>query len=491
MPLLGSARATTAPMPHQPSSVMSLGDHLDELRRRLFLALAAPVPLAMLLFAWSDTLLRWVLDPAVNAFEAAGVPARLQVLAPPEMVLTKLKLSLIFALVFSAPWVFYQVWMFVAPGLYKHERRFVHVLIPGSAILTVAGVMLLQFVMLPLMLQVLMTFAVSFEFPERERFDPAVSAIFTEMEAIPVRAAPPTDPQVGDAWLLVPEMKLFLAHPVAAEVAATDGTDGTEAAGAGGATDALSGVESTEAAPVEAASVDGGVTPADAAVDGAASSENAAVEVREVTLRIAPGIDQPFRLREIVSFSLLMLAATVISFQLPLVMLLLGWITALDPAILASKRRYAMFGCAVASAILTPADVVSMFLMMVPLYGLFELGLLLMRILPASRIVQATETEDVPDSPQAVEPEPVSTDPDPADVVPPPPGSEPVDPPDIAEGPTPDPDVANPEVEDDRGVWPRPAGDTVARDRGFGIDPAADDLDQEDDTEDEVGKDSS
>ncbi|MFK7960112.1 MAG: twin-arginine translocase subunit TatC [Phycisphaerales bacterium] len=321
----------TAP-PHTPS-VMSLGDHLDELRRRLLFALAAPVPLMFVVFFASDALLGLILRPVYAAMSAADVPMRVQTLSPPEMIVVKLKLSIILALVLSAPWVLYQLWMFIAPGLYRHERRFVHLLIPGSAVLTLSGVLLLYYVMLPLMLQVLVLFAAGFEVEVGDRFDPAVDTIVSQLDELPARANAPDEPVAGTAWLLVPENHLYVAREI----------------------------------------------------DGV-------VEVERVLPSGSGIIEQPYRLREVVNFVLLMLTAIVIAFQLPLVMMLLGWLDLARVEWLASNRKYALFACGAASAILTPQDIISMVLMMVPLYGLFELGLLLMRFLPAARVAGERET---------------------------------------------------------------------------------------------------
>ncbi|MBI3179105.1 MAG: twin-arginine translocase subunit TatC, partial [Deltaproteobacteria bacterium] len=102
---------------------MTLLQHLEELRRRLiksvvviFIAVVACFSMAPNLF----DILRTPLDHIVE-----GNDIELQVLGPLEMFVTYLKLSLLAALFVTAPWVLLQVWMFVAPGLYKHEKRWI------------------------------------------------------------------------------------------------------------------------------------------------------------------------------------------------------------------------------------------------------------------------------------------------------------------------------------------------------------------------------
>jgi len=73
---------------------------------------------------------------------------------------------------------------------------------------------------------------------------------------------------------------------------------------------------------------------------------------------------------------------------MPLVILLLGWVGIISTGVLERNRRYALLGCGVVSAIITPADIVSMVLMLVPLYALYELGIILLKIAPAERVAQ-------------------------------------------------------------------------------------------------------
>ena len=73
------------------------------------------------------------------------------------------------------------------------------------------------------------------------------------------------------------------------------------------------------------------------------------------------------------------------AFQLPVVMLVLGWTGVMASETVSQSRRYCIFGCFVAGALLTPADVLSMFLLAFPLWGLFEFGLLLMKLMERRR----------------------------------------------------------------------------------------------------------
>ncbi|NCP62857.1 MAG: twin-arginine translocase subunit TatC [Alphaproteobacteria bacterium] len=90
------------------------------------------------------------------------------------------------------------------------------------------------------------------------------------------------------------------------------------------------------------------------------------------------------RVSEYLSMTLQMMIAFGLCFQLPLVLLLLAKLGVLSSRSLAEKRRYAIVLILIASAVLTPPDVLSMMGLAVPLYGLYELSILLVRFLGAS-----------------------------------------------------------------------------------------------------------
>ena len=102
-------------------------------------------------------------------------------------------------------------------------------------------------------------------------------------------------------------------------------------------------------------------------------------------------ITQHYRVSEYVSLCFNLGVVFVLAFQLPVVMLLGGWIGILDPREIAPYRRHALFICAVVSAVATPADPLSMILLMIPLYLLFEFGLILMRIAPGDHRTDAAQ----------------------------------------------------------------------------------------------------
>jgi len=84
-------------------------------------------------------------------------PPRLSSLSVTEVFMVYLKVSMYTGFVIASPWIFYQLWMFVAAGLYPHEKRYIHLYLPVSLGLFLAGVCLCQFVVLPMGIRYLLS----------------------------------------------------------------------------------------------------------------------------------------------------------------------------------------------------------------------------------------------------------------------------------------------------------------------------------------------
>jgi len=134
---------------------MSLGDHLEELRMRLLLALAGIAAGAIVGFIFASSIINFIERPYLNAM---GPDARLQTLAPADGIISYIKIALVSGLILSSPWVFYHIWMFVAAGLYPNERRYVYLAAPFSAALFIAGACFFVLVVAPLTLGFLVRF---------------------------------------------------------------------------------------------------------------------------------------------------------------------------------------------------------------------------------------------------------------------------------------------------------------------------------------------
>ena len=75
-----------------------------------------------------------------------------------EAFMVYFKVSLLCGVVLGSPWIFYQLWAFIAAGLYPHEKRYVHLYLPTSVGLFIAGALLCQFLVLPGAVKALIAF---------------------------------------------------------------------------------------------------------------------------------------------------------------------------------------------------------------------------------------------------------------------------------------------------------------------------------------------
>ena len=120
---------------------MSFFEHLEELRRRIFYALGGLVVAFFLSLTFANRLWEIVSRPAVAALEKLNVnPPVLAQIAPMEVFnIVWIKLPLLSAVFLASPWLVYQLWAFVAPGLYRKERRWAAPFVISTAGLFVLG----------------------------------------------------------------------------------------------------------------------------------------------------------------------------------------------------------------------------------------------------------------------------------------------------------------------------------------------------------------
>lgn len=259
---VSSSEPPEGPKEKEAEGEASLISHLLELRTRLIKAGAAILALFVIVFPFSDRLFSLAAAPLMKQLPADTTMIATEVASP---FLTPFKLSIVAAAFLAMPVVLYQIWGFVAPGLYQRERRFAIPLIASSVLLFYLGVLFAYFVVFPLMF-----------------------AFFN--------AVAPT-----------------------------------------------------------------GVT---------------------VMTDISHYLD----------FILVMFFAFGMAFEVPVATVLMVWSGFITPAKLAKKRAYVFLGAFVAGMLLTPPDVISQTLLAVPIYLLFEGGIIMSRFLvPGHREVEAQQ----------------------------------------------------------------------------------------------------
>ena len=124
----------------------SFVSHLIEMRNRLLRAVLAVVIIFVCLFPWAQELYALLAKPLLAALPKGGQMIATDVTTP---FFVPIKVTMMTAFLLAMPWVFYQAWAFVAPGLYQHERRLGVPLVIASVILFLLGMAFAYFLVFP------------------------------------------------------------------------------------------------------------------------------------------------------------------------------------------------------------------------------------------------------------------------------------------------------------------------------------------------------
>ena len=321
---------------------MSFGDHLEELRRRVIFALIGVVLATVLCFKFGGHIIETLAAPYTAAMKELGHDAQLVQLNPTEAFIEYFKISLKFGLLFSAPWVLYQIWQFVAAGLYPAERRIVRYFAPTSILLFVTGASFMVTIVLVGLMKFLISMAGWFPMPDPEhnwlsRFleSPVGPAVVTTAPAEPPLDIPlwsgdpaqwPPDEDRAHVW------------------------------------------------------IDPGTERLNVHFDGRQFS----VRLEETGARrfVRPLFD----VKEYLAFVVNLALAFGLGFQIPIVVVFLIAMNIVSAAWLGSVRKYVILGVLVLAAIITPSpDVGTMMLLAVPMILLFEIGLAVGRVIEKRR----------------------------------------------------------------------------------------------------------
>jgi sec-independent protein translocase protein TatC len=121
--------------------MMTFWEHLEELRKRILYSAVSFVIGGVAAWIYREGILAWLTAPFVSAWNTGGVDGRaaLHFPAPQSLFLAYVKLSLLGGLVFSLPVILFQLWAFVAPGLYPKEKRLAIPFVASSCLLFALG----------------------------------------------------------------------------------------------------------------------------------------------------------------------------------------------------------------------------------------------------------------------------------------------------------------------------------------------------------------
>ena len=123
------------------SGLISMGflDHLEELRKRIISSIASIAIGFCVCYYWHEAIFAWIQKPIITILAAHKLNTQLVYTNPVDPFNMYLKISLIAGIFAASPFILYQVWCFISPGLYKHERRYVGPFMISTVGLFIAG----------------------------------------------------------------------------------------------------------------------------------------------------------------------------------------------------------------------------------------------------------------------------------------------------------------------------------------------------------------
>jgi sec-independent protein translocase protein TatC len=295
---------------------MSIGDHLEDLRWRLMLGLLGfVVALAVCLF-YGNTVVAFFCRPLFMALKANGLPPTTYDRQLGGSFMVYMQISLISAASIASPWLVYQLWMFVALGLYRHERKWVTRYAPLSISLLIAGMLFVYFLVLPWTIQFFVGWTSNMPIPVYYSGKTVVHPT-TRPANIPFFEGD-LDPKTlknGDLYYNSLEGKLNLM---------------------------VNGV------------------------------------IKSIPFAPMSLVVPQYELGDYIDLVMMMLLTFGLAFQLPLVIAAILKIGIVEAAALRKARRYVYFVLLLVAAVITPGDVITATVALVfPLIGLYEFGIIL------------------------------------------------------------------------------------------------------------------
>jgi len=324
---------------------MSFGEHLEELRRRVIWSLLGLVAATIFCFHFGDDIIGLLTAPYSVAMERLGFNPRMVQLNPAEAFMEYFKISLKFGVVLAAPWILYQMWKFIAAGLYPAEKRLVRFFAPMSIVLFVVGAVFMVIAVLSGLMTFLISISMWFPLPDENNAlyeflrvsAPTVVATTQPAEppvVVPVLGTDPKRPVDGQIWFNVRRQRLNVQH-------------GKE----------------TYSLRLEKSSAKHFVQPF-------------------------------FSISEYLGFVVNLGLAFGLGFQIPIVVVFLIALRIISAKQMSAARKYVILGIAILAAVLTSSpDAGTMMLLAVPMQLLFEMGLLIGRSVERRQADSASSAE--------------------------------------------------------------------------------------------------
>ncbi|MGD0917349.1 MAG: twin-arginine translocase subunit TatC [Thermodesulfobacteriota bacterium] len=138
---------------------LSLTGHLQELRKRLILSFIAIGGGFILCYAFADSIFNILASPLIKVMPAGG---SLIFISVAEAFFTYMKVAFIAGVILVSPFVLYQIWAFIAPGLYQKEKRYAIPFVLGGSLFFAMGVLFAYYVAIPVGFKFLLGYATDF-----------------------------------------------------------------------------------------------------------------------------------------------------------------------------------------------------------------------------------------------------------------------------------------------------------------------------------------
>lgn len=130
--------------------------HLIELRSRLMKAAIVVIVIFLCLMPWAGNIYDYLALPMMQSLPQGSKMIATGVITP---FLIPVKVTMLVAFIIALPWVLYQMWAFVAPGLYSHEKKLIAPLVISSSVLFIAGVAFCYFLVFGVIFHFINNFA--------------------------------------------------------------------------------------------------------------------------------------------------------------------------------------------------------------------------------------------------------------------------------------------------------------------------------------------
>jgi len=106
---------------NEPGGAMTFFEHLSELRKRIINSLISVVVGALIGWVLAPHFVNWIVKPMTDALKQAHLEPKLVYSHPAGYLNLLITLSVYLGIVIASPWILYQIWLFVAPALYRHS----------------------------------------------------------------------------------------------------------------------------------------------------------------------------------------------------------------------------------------------------------------------------------------------------------------------------------------------------------------------------------